>query len=141
MGGSAIDVVSGSTGKTAAPDAVITLARQADGTCLLTVIPRDDEEQVYQIKLYGEGDADHSFGWWVLAAGEDATASAESAEITDLLRELPLGPKEIARQLGRKEGTIRMRLKRLVERGRVNKDKDGKYHVNKDKESNDEQAS
>src|SRR5262249_41407591 len=63
MGGDAIDVVSGSTGKTAAPDCVITLQRQAGGTSLLSVIPRDAEQQTYQMKLYGEGDADHSFGW------------------------------------------------------------------------------
>ena len=119
-GGDAIDVLSGSTGKTAAPDAVITLQRQADGTCLLSVIHRDAEPATYQMKLYGDGDPDHSFGWWILATGEDATTSAESQEVIDLLREQPLGPKAIARQLGRKEGTIRMRLKRLVERGRVN---------------------
>ena len=129
LGGDAIDVLSGSTGKSAAPDAVITLQRQGDGSCLLSVIHRDAEPQTYQMKLYGDGDADHSFGWWVLAAGEDATTSAESQEVIELLRELPLGPAALARQLGRKEGTIRMRLKRLVERGRVNQDKDGKYHA------------
>jgi hypothetical protein len=127
--GNAIDVVSGSTGKTAAPDCIITLTRQWDRTCLLTVIPRDAEEQNYAMKLYGEGDADHSFGWWILATGEDATSSAESQEVIELLRELPLTPAVLARQLGRKEGTIRMRLKRLVEKGRVNKDIEGKYHV------------
>src|SRR5262249_47755123 len=112
MAGDAIDVVSGSTGKTAAPDCVITLQRQGDGTSLLGVIPRDAEQQTYQMKLYGEGDADHSFGWWVMATGDDAASSAESQEVIDLLKELPLIPSSLARQLGRKEGTIRMRLKR-----------------------------
>ena len=64
-----------------------------------------------------------------MASGEDATTSAESQEVIDLLKEQQLGPAAIARQLGRKEGTVRMRLKRLVERGRVNCDKDGKYHA------------
>jgi predicted Rossmann fold nucleotide-binding protein DprA/Smf involved in DNA uptake len=129
MGGDAIDVVSGSSGKTAAPDCVITLARQSDGSSLLTVIPRDAEQQTYQMKLFDSGDGDHSFGWWILAVGDDATASAESQEVIDLLKELPLAPAVLARQLGRKEGTIRMRLKRLVERGKVNKDDEGKYHA------------
>ena len=128
-GGDAIDVLSGSTGKSAAPDAIITLQRQADGTSLLSVIHRDAEPATYQMKLYGDDDPDHSFGWWILATGEDATTSAESQQVIDLLRELPLGPKEIARQLALKEGTIRMRLKRLVERGKVNKDQEGKYHA------------
>jgi predicted HTH transcriptional regulator len=93
------------------------------------VIPRDAEEQAYQMKLYGEGDAKHSFGWWILSKGEEATTSAESQEVIDLLHELPLTPAALARQLGRKEGTIRMRLKRLVERGKVTKDDSGKYHA------------
>jgi hypothetical protein len=129
MGGDAIDVLSGSTGKSAAPDCIITLQRQSDGTCLLSVIHRDAEPATYQMKLYGDGDADHSFGWWVVASGEDATTSAESQEVIDLLKELPLGPAALARQLGRKEGTIRQRLRRLVERGKVNKDQEGKYHA------------
>jgi len=129
MAGDAIDVVSGSIGKTAAPDAVITLVRQSDGSSLLNVIPRDAEQQIYQMKLYGDDDPDHPFGWAILATGDDATSSAESQEVVDLLKELPLGPKEIARQLGRKEGTIRMRLKRLAEKSRVTKDDEGKYHV------------
>jgi len=58
------------------------------------------------MKLFIQGDADqsdadHSFGWWVLATDEDATNGTEAQEVIDLLRELPLGPKEIARQLGR----------------------------------------
>jgi DNA-binding NarL/FixJ family response regulator len=129
MGGDAIDVLSGTTGKSAAPDAIINLQRQADGSSLLTVIHRDAEQQIYQMKFYGDDDPDHPFGWWIAATGDDATTSVESQEVIDLLKELPLGPKEVARQLGRKEGTIRMRLKRLVERGRVNCDKDGKYHA------------
>jgi hypothetical protein len=129
MGGDPIDVLSGTTGKSAAPDAAITLQRQSDGTSLLNVIPRDAETTVYQMKLFGDGDTDHSFGWCIVNAGEDATTSAEAQQVIDLLRELPLGPKEIARQLGIKEGTIRMRLKRLVERSRVQKDNEGKYHA------------
>lgn len=129
MGGDVIDTLSNSTGKSAAPDCIIGLQRQGDGTALLTVIHRDAEEQVFQLKFYGDDDPDHSFGWWVLATGDDATTSAESQEVIDLLKELPLGPAALARQLGKKEGTIRMRLKRLVERGKVNKDQEGKYHA------------
>jgi AAA domain/Primase C terminal 1 (PriCT-1) len=127
-GGDAIDVLSGSTGKSAAPDAVITLQRQGDGTCLLSVIHRDAEPATYQMKFYGDGDTDHSFGWWVLATGDDAATSTESQEVIDLLKDQELGPAAIARQLGRKEGTIRMRLKRLVERGRVTCH-EGKYRA------------
>jgi hypothetical protein len=127
MGGDAIDVLSGSTGKSAAPDCIIGLQRQGDGTCLLSVIHRDAEPQTYQMKLYGDDDADRSFGWWVLASGDDATTSSESQEVIDLLKDQQLGPKEIARQLGKKEGTIRMRVKRLVERGRLKCDEHGKY--------------
>jgi hypothetical protein len=129
LGGDAIDVLSGTTGKSAAPDCIMTLQRQADGTCLLSVIHRDAEPQTYQMKFYGDDDPDLRFGWFISATGDDATTSVESQEIIDLLRELPLAPAPLARQLGRKEGTIRMRLKRLVERGRVNKDQEGKYHA------------
>lgn len=113
--GNAIDVVSGSTGKTAAPDCVIVLKRQSDGSSLLEVLPRDADEQTYQMTL----EKGTPFGWRIIAQGEAATMSVERKEVMDLLQEEKLTPKQLAAQTGRKEGAMRMLLKRMVEDGLV----------------------
>ena len=128
MAGTAIDVVSGSTGKSAAPDCISTLKRQTDGSSLVEVIPRDANEQTYQLTLI----TDTPFGWKVIAQGQEATMSVERREALELLREEPMTAKELARQTGRKEGAVRMLLKRMAEDGIVmrREDKNGdKWHA------------
>lgn len=123
--GSAIDVVSGTTGKTAAGDSIISLKRQSDGTSLLEIIPRDADEQTYLMSL----EKTSSFGWRITAQGEAAIMSQDRREVMDLLQEEPLMPKELAMQMGKKVGATRMLLKRMGEDGFLIKEKDGKYRV------------
>jgi hypothetical protein len=127
MAGTAIDVVSGSTGKSAAPDSVITLKRQSDGTSLLEIIPRDADEKTYQLTL----NKDNPFGWKIIAEGEAASMSVDRREILDQLREEAMTAKQLAHVTGRKEGSARMMLKRMAEDGiLIRRDDDGgKYHV------------
>jgi DNA-binding NarL/FixJ family response regulator len=132
MAGAAIDVVSGTTGKTAALDSVMSLQRQTDGTSLLTILSREMDETVYQLKIDSGDDGAHPFGWRILAEGEEAVASAERKEVIELLRDEASGltSKEIARQTGRKEGATRMLLKRMADRGQVMRlDDNGKWRL------------
>lgn len=123
--GAAIDVVSGSTGKTAGVDSVIVLKRQADGTSLLEVVPRDADEQTYLMTL----EKDAGFGWRITAQGEAATMSLDRREVMELIQEEPLSPKQLAVQMGKKEGATRMLLKRMAEDGHLKRDMDGKYRL------------
>lgn len=88
-GGDAIDVVAGSTGTTAAPDSIMTLQRQPDGSSLLTVISRDMEEMVYQMRL---NNTDEAFGWEIIARGDEARSSEQRRDVIELLRDEALKP-------------------------------------------------
>jgi RecA-family ATPase len=129
MAGPAIDVVSGTTGKTAAIDAVMSLQRQSDGTNLLTILSREMEEKTYLLQLDNGEDGVHKFGWRMLSAGEEARSSAERREVLQLLAEEPLTSRDIARQTGRRESAVRMMLKRMKDAGQAIKWDDGKWRL------------
>lgn len=117
--GDGVDVVLGTSGISAACDAIWALRRNIQGEHLLTVRGREMEEVVYGMKFE---DGDH-FGWRITGSGEEAMLSAERREIVKLLRsEGPQVPKRIAAMLGNKNAnTVRRLLQKLVADGLIAK--------------------
>jgi RecA-family ATPase len=121
----ALDAVVGTSGVTAACDAVWTLRRLANGETLLDLTGRDVEATQYGLRLQTE---DIDFGWKLVSEGPEAALSPERTEILDLLKdEGPQKPAAIARQLGKNGATVRRLLQGLVAEGAVEKRAEGTY--------------
>lgn len=116
--GDGVDVVLGTSGVSAACDAVWSLKRSPQGDCVLTVRGREMEELTYALHFENES----PFGWRITATGEEATLTAERRDIVELLRnEGPHVPKMIATALKKNPNTIRRLLQKLTESGLVSK--------------------
>ena len=84
MGGdSGLDTVAGTTGITAACDAVWTLKKQAGGDSVLEVTGREMEEQTLGLRLMTGDD----FGWQLTGEGAEVGMSEARQEIVELLKE------------------------------------------------------
>jgi hypothetical protein len=87
------------------------------------------EEKTYLMQLESGEDGIHKFGWRILSQGDEARSSAERREIILLLSEEPLTSRELSRQTGRKESTIRMMMKRMKDADQAKKWDDGKWRL------------
>jgi hypothetical protein len=121
-----IDAVAGTTGLTAACDAIWVLRRQPGGDCLLELTGRESEEKSYALRFDSR---EETFGWNLLGQSADIKISSERKEIIDLLAEEGAQPpKAIADFLSKNRSTIRVLLRKMAEDGDlVNVDK--KYQV------------
>jgi hypothetical protein len=121
-----LDTVSGTTGKTAACDAVWTLQKKSSGECVLEVTGREMEEQTLGLRMV-TGDP---FGWQLTGEGVEVGMSEQRQEIVELLRdEAPLSPARIADLLRKNAVTTRRHLQRLAADDAVRKDSSGKYYL------------
>lgn len=117
--GDGVDVVLGTSGISAACDAIWSLKKTPHGDYLLTVRGREMEEVIYGMHFEN---AD-PFGWRITGTGEEATLSAERRDMLDLLRtEGPLAPKTMATMLRKNPNTVRRLIQKLAEGGLVTKD-------------------
>jgi len=121
-----LDTVSGTTGKTAACDAVWTLRKQASGDSILDIVGREMEDQTLGVRLMtGE-----PFGWHLIGEGAEVGMSEARQEIVELLKdEAPLAPVRIAGLLRKNAVTIRRLLQKLAVDDVVRKDRSGKYYL------------
>ncbi len=128
---SGLDAVAGTTGITAACDAVWTLRKQASGESLLEITGREMEEQALGLRLEtGEG-----FGWRVTGEGAEIGMSEARQEIVELLTdEAPLRPARIAELLRKNAVTVRRLLMKMAADDVVRKDKSGKYYLTSHRE-------
>lgn len=118
------DEISGTTGLQAAADTLIVLRRtrgKQDAAMHVTgrVSPKD-------LALAMEFD---QFARWHVTGGlDEREQSQQSRDVLDLLSDFPDGltPKEVARQLGRRADTIRQQLRRMHDRGALER-QDGRY--------------
>jgi len=120
-----LDMVSGSTGLTGAMDTILVLNR---GTAGVTLYVRGRD--VGEVESAVEFDK-VACRWSVLGNASDVHISEERRAILDVLRAdgRGLGPKDIARILGRPEDPVRMLLWKMVHQGEVAKSQRGKYHL------------
>jgi len=124
---SGLDTVAGTTGITAACDAVWTLRKQPNGECVLEITGREMEELTLGLKLQ-TGDP---FGWQLTAEGAEVGMSEARQEIVELLKDdAPLAPARIAGLLRKNAVTIRRLLQKLAAADVVRKDSSGKYFLN-----------
>jgi len=121
-----LDTVAGTSGKTAACDAVWTIRKQASGESVLEITGREMEEQTLGLRFQtGE-----PFGWRLIGEGAEVGMSEARQEIVELLKdEAPLSPARIAGMLKKNAVTIRRLLQKLAGADVVKKNKSGKYYL------------
>ena len=123
-----LESVSGTNGLTGGSDAVMVLAREADGTTILKGRGRDIEEFEIAVKF------DKGSCRWARKFDDpaDVRRSAERRAILQVLRDTPepLMPKEIALQTQQKANTVSYHLAQMLKVGVVEKaEKYGKYQL------------
>jgi hypothetical protein len=126
--GDGVDVVLGTSGISAACDAIWSLKKTPLGDCVLTIRGREMEEVVHGMRL----ESGSPFGWRITGSGEEAALTKERREIIELLRvKGPQTPKEIALLLRKNATTVRRLLQKLVQEGFITKDNES-YSVASD---------
>jgi len=120
-----LDAVAGTTGLTAAADAVWTLKRGQTGDCVLEVTGREMEEKVYGLRLVSEKER---VFWRLMGEGPEMALSEERQEIVELLKEeAPLKPGRIAGMLRKNPVAVRRLIAKLYADGHIQKNRDGSY--------------
>lgn len=130
IGESGIDAVAGSTGVTAAADAVWTIKREdpASGICGLEVVGREVEEQSLAIRFKRDGEV----GWELIGTGPEVKTIKDEREIMTLLRdEGALSPARIAGLLRMNANNVRSVLYAMSQRGAVTRQSSGTYILNR----------
>lgn len=115
----ALDRVAGTTGLTAAADAIWVLDRGPRST-MLTIQGRDMADSDFAVFFDQNND---TFGWSVTSTGDDMRRSSEREDILELLSESskPMTPVEIAKELKRGRGGVRSLLLKMRKDGAVAK--------------------
>jgi hypothetical protein len=118
-----VDLVQGTTGTTAAADAVWVLLKKSDGTGILNVTGREVEDRIYGLRREGPL-------WRITGEGEEFTQTEERGEILELLRENgAMKPMAIARALQKRVPAIQKLLRKLLDDGLVTRKKYGEYQL------------
>jgi RecA-family ATPase len=121
--GDVVDTVQGTSGTTAAADAVWGLARGTDGSVTLEVTGRDIEHNVFALERKGAA-------WLITGEGDAIAQGEERREILALLRdEGAKSPSALARALRKSVGAVQRLLGKLCESGHVVRTSHGKYEV------------
>jgi hypothetical protein len=120
-----IMAVSGTAGITGSADTILVLAREPnDPNAILYVRGRDVNESEVAIRF------DNETGKWLkLGKAEDWRISEERRAIIKVLIDNggPMHPKDIAEALGKKQGSVRMALRRMVAGRDITQMQDGRY--------------
>ncbi len=119
-----IDSVSGTAGLTGALDTIIVLKRAPnDPHGILYVRGRDVHETETALQF------DKDTGKWLrLGAGDDFRKTQERRAVIRALAEAgPMTPGDLASALGKRAGTMRMLLAKMLKVGDVEKHMDGRY--------------
>jgi hypothetical protein len=117
------DTVSGTLGLTGAADATIILSRDSQGATL-RAMGRDVAEIEAAVTLDRE-----LFRWEELGAAADVRRSDERSAILKALGEAtePMGPRDLADELGKQQTAVRQILGRMVRAGEIVKTGRGLY--------------
>jgi hypothetical protein len=121
------DRVSGSTGLTAAVDAVITLERSRSGDeGTLFISSRDQEDTEVTLRFNRQ-----TCTWELREPEEGVKLTPERQEIVAVLKAAPgpLRPQDLAKILGKKEANLCNLLKKLINQGIVERVRTGQYQL------------
>jgi hypothetical protein len=121
--GDLVDTVQGTSGTTAAADAVWGLARGTDGAVTMEVTGRDIHQNAFALERRGPA-------WVITGEGDAVKQSEERREILDLLNdEGAKSPSTLARVLRKNVGAVQRLLGKLCEEGLIAKVGHGKYQA------------
>jgi hypothetical protein len=122
--------VTGSTGITGAADAIWLLTRgRGDSTGILRITGRDVEEKELAVHFDKA-----TCQWSALGDAERIQLGRERQEIIECLEQSdePMGPKEVAQAIGRKEGNIKNLMRKMYQGRQIGKTNRGKYCAARD---------
>ncbi len=118
-----VDSVAGTSGVTAAADAIWSLTRKPEGS-ILEISGREMEETALALALR----TDHPFGWVKTGSGDLARTSEARADLIAALRDEGwLKPVDLARQTGKNPSTVRRLLQEMLQSGQVFRNQEGRY--------------
>jgi hypothetical protein len=129
MGGEGgIDAVAGSTGVTAAADAIWTLRREDPETCILDVVGRECEEQSLALRFKSDGEV----GWGLIGDGRAVKDMRDEGEILKLLEhEGALTVQKVSTLLRLNANHVRSVLYSMRERNLVGRNGSGSFYLNR----------
>lgn len=114
-GGDFLDMIQGTSGTTAAADAVWVLQRTPEGNATLSVTGREVENNVYELRRENGEPA-----WTITGEGDEVTQSEARKDILQLLRdEGPMKPSRIAQQLHKNISGVHRLLCALCDANKV----------------------
>lgn len=123
--GDFLDSIQGTSGTTAAADAVWVLQRTPEGTAMLSVTGRDVVTNTFGMKR-----EDGEPAWTITGEGDEIMQSEARREIVRLLREEgPMAPSKIASKLRKAVSGIHRLLDGLCSSGMVMRTKHGTYQI------------
>lgn len=129
--GSGLDAVAGSTGVTAAADAIWKLEKQEGGASILEVFGRDIEDQVLALQFTKEP---INFGWSIIGDGESVRHANEEQQIMIFLQaeNEKFSASKIASLLKMSANDVRPLLIGLLRHGMVSRDSRGHYYMSQE---------
>ena len=123
--GEFIDAVQGTSGTTAAADAIWVMQRMPDGRVALSVTGRELESNVFALERCGDCPA-----WKITGEGDEIQQGEERREIVELIREMgPMKPLHIARAVRKNVGAVQRLLSKLVQSGQLIRSSYGTYQL------------
>jgi hypothetical protein len=122
--GDFLDLIQGTTGTTAATDAVWVLQRTPEANYILSVTGRDFDNNTFGLKR-----TEASPAWIITGEGDEIAQSEARREILDLLREGPLKPSTIAQRLRKNISGIHRLLSALCALNQVVRSSYGTYDI------------
>jgi hypothetical protein len=126
-GGNPVENIIGTSGTSAAADAVIELKRTSAREGKLTVVGRLVPQEDYELAWHGGPD---EWGWTIESTGDDASIGETSQEVLGYLEaQGATKPATIAAALRKSFGSVWMSLQRLQARGKVIRGRDKKWEL------------
>ena len=118
LAGDPVEAVAGTGGITAGCDSILVLKRKPEGRAELEITGREIAERTYALEFRSE----LPFGWRFIGDGAELATSEEQREVLALLKEEGgLTPVQIATELGKPRGGVRMMLRRMAADGKIEK--------------------
>jgi hypothetical protein len=120
------DAFSGSTGLTAAAEGIWLLTRKRGDADAYLMVDGKDIEEPQELALGWDGT---TCAWTVQGDAETFRLNKERREIIELLEreDEPMGPKQIADELGRAHSAVKQMVRRMEEAGQLKQEGYGKY--------------
>ncbi len=126
-GGNPIENIIGTSGTSAAADVVAELKRTNAQEGKLTVVGRLVSQENYELAWHG---GDDGWGWTIEGDGDEAALGETSQEVLEYLEaQGPSKPNSIAAALHRTFPSVWHALRRLQEKGKVNRGRDKKWDL------------